>query len=75
MISSTDPATGQPIEIAVSVDGSVQAHPGSTVVLLARSGDGPLASARCSVIGFYTDHVRAQAALGQPGVQGRPHTH
>jgi hypothetical protein len=62
-VTSTDPATGQPIEVQVAVDGSLDVTPPGAVVLLARTGDGPLASACCSVIDFHADRASAEDVL------------
>ena len=69
-ITSTDPGTGQPIEVQVGADGGLAVSPSEAVVLLARTGDGPLASACCSVIDFYSDRADAEDELRHPGTRG-----
>lgn len=69
-VSSADPATGQPIEVQVGTDGAFVVSPPEEVVLLARIGDGPLASAGCWVIDFHSDRRAAEDGLRQPGTRG-----
>ena len=69
-VTSTDPGTGQPIEVRIRADGSLGVSPAGAVVLLARTGDGPIASACCSVIDFYADAASARRALDTPRTQG-----
>lgn len=69
-VASADPATGQPVEVQVGIDGSLAVAPPEAVVLLARTGDGPLAMACCSVIDFHVDAESARRALAAPGTQG-----
>jgi len=70
LVTSADPATGQQIEVRVEADGGVVADPPDAVVLLARVGDGPLASACCSVIDFHADRAAADRVLGTDGARG-----
>lgn len=70
VVTSADPATGQPIAVTVSADGGLDVHPSDAVVLLARSGDGPLATACCSIIDFHTDATAARRVLETPGARG-----
>ena len=69
-VTSTDPVTGQRVEIRVGADGSLDVTPPGAVVLLARVGNGPLASACCSVIAFYADRAAAEQVLRGPGTDG-----
>lgn len=69
-IHSSDPSTGGAICVEIS-DQTVVAEPAETVVLLCRSGAGPLASACCSVIDFYASADGAQAALEEFTVAGQ----
>ena len=69
-VSSTDPATGQAVKVTVGPDGDLTVSPTTAVVLLARAGDGPLASACCSVMDFHADVSLAQRALATPGTRG-----
>lgn len=69
-VTSLDPASGQPIEVRIAADGSLEVSPTETVVLLARTGDGPLASACCSVIDFHADRASAEDALSKPDSRG-----
>lgn len=69
-VTSADPASGQPIEVRVAADGSPEVSPPETVVLLARTAYGPLASACCSVIDFHADRASAEDALSKPDSHG-----
>lgn len=69
-VTSADPATGQPVEVEVAADGALAVSPPEAVVLLAREGDGPLASACCSIIDFHASRAAADDALLGPGVRG-----
>lgn len=69
-VTSADPATGQPIVVRVAAEGSLDVSPPGAVVLLARVGDGPLASACCSVIDFHADRAAAEDALRGPETRG-----
>lgn len=69
-ITSTDPATGQPIEVRIGTDGTLDVSPPEAVVVVARTGDGPLASACCSVIDFHSDRAAAEDVLREPGTRG-----
>lgn len=69
-VTSTDPVTGQDIDVRVGADGTLDVRPPGVVVLLARVGDGPLASACCSVIDFYGDRAAAEQVLRGPGTDG-----
>ena len=69
-VTSSDPVTGQPIEVRVAADGALDVRPAEAVVLLARTGDGPLASACCSIIDFYADRTAADDALAGPATRG-----
>ena len=69
-VSSADPETGQQVEVRVAADGSLTVSPPEAVVLLARTGDGPLASACCSIIDFHADRASAEDALLGPDSRG-----
>lgn len=69
VVTSTDPTTGTTITISVS-DRGVLADPVGTAVLVARQGEGSLASACCRVIDFYVDERAARAVLDSPGLNG-----
>ena len=69
-VTSTDPTTGQPIHVRITVDGALDVSPRGAVVLLARTGDGPLASACCSVLDFHSDRAAAEDGLRQQGKLG-----
>lgn len=69
-VTSTDPATGQPIEVGIGTDGTLDVSPPEAVVVLARMGDGPLASACCSVIDFHSDRAAAEDVLRGLGTRG-----
>ena len=69
-VTSADPATGRPIEVQVDADGALDVNPPGAVVLLARAGDGPLASACCSVIDFHSDRAAAEDVLREPRTRG-----
>lgn len=68
-VTGTDPTTGQPVTVRVA-DGRAEPDPPGAVVLLARAGDGTLASACCRIIDFYADPAAAQTALAGPDVTG-----
>ena len=68
-VTSTDPTTGQTVTVRIA-GGQADANPPGAVVLLARAGDGMLASACCQIIDFYADPAAAQSALASPGVVG-----
>lgn len=69
-VTSADPATGQQIKVQITADGTLDVSPPEAVVLLARAGDGPLASACCSVIDFHADRAVAEQVLLGPGTRG-----
>ena len=69
-VTSTDPATGRPIKVRIATDGTLDVSPPEAVVVLARTGDGPLASACCSVIDFHSDRAAAEDVLREPGKRG-----
>lgn len=69
-VTSTDPATSQPVEVRVAADGALAVSPPEAVVLLARIGDGPLASACCSVIDFHASKASAEEVLLGAGTRG-----
>ncbi|WP_051516003.1 alkylmercury lyase family protein [Candidatus Blastococcus massiliensis] len=79
-VDSADPGTGRPVRVEVPAgnpgdapEGDAQPpvpDPPEAVVLLARTGTGPLASECCSVIDFYDDPTEANAALEQRGMTG-----
>lgn len=69
-VISNDPATGRPIEVRVAADGALDVRPPDAVVLLGRTGDGPLASACCSVIDFHADRRAAEDVLRGEGTRG-----
>jgi hypothetical protein len=70
VVSSTDPVTGEPVQVTINHEGRLDVESPAAVVLLARAGDGPLAGACCSVIDFYADAATARRALDQPGTRG-----
>lgn len=70
VVTSTDPASGEPVQVQVTQDGRLDVEPPDAVVLLARTGEGQLATACCSVIDFYADSASARRALDRPGTRG-----
>ena len=79
-VVSTDPVAGRTVSVEVPAGDTAQAADGDArrpvvdspeaVVLLARFGTGPLASACCSVIDFYADPPTAHSTLEQGEMTG-----
>ena len=69
VVASSDPSSGSKITVTVSEQG-VRADPVDAVVLVARQGEGSLASACCRVIDFHVDERAAQIALDATGMTG-----
>ncbi|MEU6580209.1 alkylmercury lyase family protein [Nocardia sp. NPDC046763] len=60
VITSADPVTSDPVEIAIRA-GELTAQPATTVVFLgARAGSGPSADSCCNDLNFFTDRDTAQ---------------
>ena len=62
-ISSTDPASGEPIEISVDPAGSSHWRPQGAVVVVACAGSGPSAASLCPNTNFAASPAQGRAAL------------
>lgn len=62
-VSSTDPASGEPIEISVDPTGSSRWRPQGAVVVVACAGSGPSASCLCPNTNFAASAAQGRAVL------------